>query len=56
MLEGDILSKAEERGEQILHEIAQVRNTGEYSTGWPPASKNNLSNTKEFLYKWLEAV
>lgn len=51
VLEGDSLAKAEERVEQILHEIAQARNTGEYSTGWPPVSKINLSNTKEFLYE-----
>ena len=56
MLEGDILSKAEERAEQILHEIAQARNTGNYSMGWPIVSKINLSTAKEFFYECLEAV
>lgn len=49
VLEGDVLSAAELRVEQILLEIAHSRETGEFSTGWPEVSKINLS-TKENVY------
>ena len=49
VMEGDILSVAEERVEQILLDIAHSRETGEFSTGWPTVSKINLS-TKEYSY------
>jgi len=49
VLEGDVLSAAEQRVEQILLEIAHSRETGEFSTGWPEVSKINLS-TRENVY------
>lgn len=39
----DVLAQAEERVEQIMLEIAQSRETGVFSTGWPAVSKINLN-------------
>ena len=46
VMESDVLSAAEERVEQIMLEIAHSRETGVFSTGWPPVSKINLLNTE----------
>jgi len=43
VMESDVLSAAEERVEQIMLEIAHSRETGVFSTGWPPVSKINLN-------------
>lgn len=49
VMEGDILSAAEQRVEQILLEIAQSRQTGEFNTGWPPVCKINLNQERNSL-------
>ena len=48
VVEGDVLSAAEERVEQIMLEIAQSRETGVFSTGWPVVSKINSSIREKY--------
>lgn len=48
VLEDDVLSAAEERVEQVMLEIAQSRETGVFTTGWPAVSKINSSIREKY--------
>lgn len=44
VVEQDVLDAAKTRVEQILHEIATSRKTGNITTGWPPVFKINFNS------------